>query len=302
VDDKDTSFIIVDNSCNNNSWNTLYKHVHEYLNVAVNEIHILDNIKTYQLNGDCQIILARSPYNGGFAKGNNIGAKVATKIFKPQYLLFTNNDILFNHQIDIKLLTRHMNDKSNIAVVGPKIVGLNGKPQSPAKKVDIYHRWIYPMMLYPLGNYISKISKVVQQSGDTIKNADSGIVYRVMGAFMLCDANKFYECGMFDENTFLYGEEMILSERLEHYGYKVYYEDVVCITHEGGYTTKESHKGVDINGTKRRFESEMYYYHDYCGIGNGIIGIAKALMVIYEFKVKLVRGLSKIKHYLRGND
>lgn len=169
----------------------------------------------FRMDGVCSIILVKSPHNGGFAKGNNLGAKVAQIVFKPEYLLFTNNDILFPEQIDINQLVRHLYESSNIAIVGPKILGLNGKPQSPARQVDIWHRWIYPMLFWPFGYYLKSIGKITQKSGDTIPNAVSGTVYRVMGSFMLCHSQRFFECGMFDENTFLYGEEMILSERLK---------------------------------------------------------------------------------------
>lgn len=294
---EETSFIIIDNSCDTTEHQKLSKKICTWVGYGMTyavTLHTGEVVQKY--DGKCCILLVKNTRNSGFAQGNNLGAHIAKEIFDSKYLLFTNNDILFPQQVDMELLIYHLNSDMNIAVVGPKIVGLNAKPQSPAQKVDIWHRWVYPLIFWPLGNYFSCIRRIVEKSGDTIQNAVPGKVYRVMGSFMLCRTDRFFECGLFDENTFLYGEEMILSERLKSYGYSVYYDNRVEIIHEGGYTTKEKKKGIDLTETKRRFASELYYYQTYIGSKKILCNFIKILFKFYIVKVYIMQILSEFRH------
>lgn len=58
------------------------------------------------------------------------------------------------------------------------------------------------------------------------------------------DAIAFMDAGMFDEYTFLYYEEVILSERLTKIGKRTYYEPSVAALHyeEGSSTTSNEKK------------------------------------------------------------
>ena len=66
---------------------------------------------------------------------------------------------------------------------------------------------------------------------------------------------------MFDPATFLYGEEMILSARMETAGKSVYYYPAVSVLHEHGATTRKYYDKKRIRSMK--FDSEAYYYREY---------------------------------------
>ena len=96
---------------------------------------------------------------------------------------------------------------------------------------------------------------------DYSSTAEEGFHYKIMGSFFMLRMADYITCGMMDEATFLYGEEVILSERLKTVNKKVYYYPGVCVIHEHGATTKKAlgHRG--INGYL--LESLMYYYRTY---------------------------------------
>ena len=225
--------------------------------------------------------------NLGFAKGNNCGFRLANLVCHPKYVLFSNSDILLDETFDIDLLIHKMRKDTRIGVVGPKVTGLDGKPQSPCRELTLYQRWWKKLLLWPLDRMIYKVTLHSVIPSDLIANGAEGTVYRVIGAFMLCDADKFVQSGQFDENTFLYAEELILAERMKANGYCTYYEPKVSLIHEGGYTTKK--QLVPLKKLKQRLQSELYYYHRYKGVPMFAIGLTRVLFAMYEVKVKLLK-------------
>lgn len=225
--------------------------------------------------------------NLGFAKGNNCGFRLANLVCHPKYVLFSNSDILLDETFDIDLLIHKMREDTRIGVIGPKVTGLDGKPQSPCRELPLYQRWWKKLLLWPLDRMIYKVTRHSVIPSDLIANGAEGTVYRVIGAFMLCDADKFVQIGQFDENTFLYAEELILAERMKTTGYCTYYEPKVSLIHEGGYTTGK--QMVPLKKLKQRLQSELYYYHRYKGVPMFGIRLTWVLFALYEVKVKLLK-------------
>ena len=78
---------------------------------------------------------------------------------------------------------------------------------------------------------------------------------------------------MYDENTFLYYEEHIISERIRHRGYNCYYiNDSSGIVHEHAVTTKKFLK--NFKGDNISFKSRIYYVKNYRNCNNIIILLA----------------------------
>jgi GT2 family glycosyltransferase len=69
----------------------------------------------------------------------------------------------------------------------------------------------------------------------------------------------------FDEKTFLYYEESILSEKLINAGYKIMYYPAVSVVHKAGSTVSSYH--TLRNSHNQLFRSERYYFKKYRNIG-----------------------------------
>ena len=293
------SFIIVDNSIEKENYNKLKKELMnnycvekikcEYSNKYISDILQLKILKESKL---INLSIIKSKDNYGFAKGNNIGAKFASEIFKPDFIIFSNNDILFKYKcLNLRNLIKKFTLDDRIALIGPRVVGLDNIQQSPCSERSIWERWNMNSIIWPL-NKIININKL-NTANDTLFINKNSYVYRIIGAFMIFDMNKFLDIGMFDENTFLFAEELIIAERLKKFGYKTFYCDEEVIIHEQGATTKKSI--TNFNKLKIRFNSEMYYYQNYKNINSIKIKISRFLFNQYILKLKLS---SKIKKYL----
>ena len=211
--------------------------------------------------------------NSGFAKGNNIGVDFLTRHFDVDYLLFTNNDIeIIDHDVTEQLIAKMQGD-ARIGVIGPKVVGLDGKCQSPEKMPTFWG----DILWMTWGRFLH-----VKNKNDFDRNtAPEGFYYRVMGSFFLTTCEDYLACGKMDENTFLYAEEMILAERMKTIGKQTYYLPTVSVLHAHGKTIG---KYVNlVRGSKIMYQSVVYYYRTYRTVGALAIFLSKILFYPYIY-------------------
>lgn len=211
--------------------------------------------------GSDQIVfVVPSEENLGFAKGNNLGFQVAMSQGSPETILFSNNDIRINEVGGVERLEQKLSELPDAGIIGPKVIGLDGHLQSPEPFLPFWkrHVWAYWSTLF-----MSKTRRRKSLMLDYADNAAEGWHYRVSGSFFMVKAKDYEACGGMDPATFLYAEEMILSERMKRIGKVVYYYPAVSIVHEHGDTTRKYYDEVKIRQLK--YASDSYYYRTYIG-------------------------------------
>ncbi len=234
------------------------------------------------------IYCAVSDDNLGYAKGNNLGARLAEKLWGDKRLLLSNNDLEFPENIDFEKFENVLNEHCDVAVVGPMVKSPKGVQQSPHEKASIFKSLIfrYPALL--LGG------KAVRLVSDIVKTDEPGRCYWVTGCFMYVDALKFNECGMFDEETFLYGEEKILAEKLLKKNYKMYFLADEIVVHNHGQSVKKSMSL--IKEYEYGIKSQLYYFKEYRGTCKINLALATLSFDIYKKMIVLKERLkSKLK-------
>ena len=223
--------------------------------------------------------------NLGFAKGNNLGAEFLLKHFSINHFLFSNNDIRFIDNNAVEALIDKIDLLPNVGVIGPNIIGVDGRKQSPDPYYSFWARYFWMYWLTP---FMSKNVKIRLFRLNYNEQAQEGVHYRVMGSFFIVKAVDFVACGMMDPNTFLFSEEMILSERMKAIGRDVYFYPAVTIFHEHNLTISKY-----IANKKKfmlRFESECYYYRTYRNVSLLSIFIGK---LSFQFYLSLGRFMNK---------
>lgn len=208
-----------------------------------------------ELEGIVTILPANK--NLGFAKANNLGAEYAIKQ-GADLLLFVNNDIVFTDADVVDRLAAKLAELPSTGIIGPKVVGLDGRLQSPSPKQSFAQRNLLPYW----GKLVYGQRKLREKMQlDFAETASEGPCFVVSGCCFMVKAGAFSEVGMFDPETFLYGEEMILSARMQAAGKSVYYYPEVAVLHEHGATTRKYYDRKRIRSMK--FDSEAYYYRSY---------------------------------------
>ena len=223
--------------------------------------------KNSRIDNKRKVYILHNEENLGFARGNNLAAEFCRKNFNSSFILFTNNDIEFLDNDVVESLVKKIQEIEKAAIIGPKVIGIDGRLQSPEPYESFTKKFIYP--------YVEPF--LFWRSKDESKNkysetAKEGFHYRVMGSFFLCNAEDFFSCGMMDSGTFLYFEECILSERILRIGKGVYYYPNSSVLHVHNQTI-----GKYASFKRQRdlmFDSGVYYFRKYKNVSILLVCIA----------------------------
>ena len=205
----------------------------------------------------CEVLVRE---NDGFAAGCNAGAKALCANRDIDVLLFTNNDIHLASDDVVRRLIEKLEENPSIGIIGPAIIGTDGKRQSPEPYLGLWKRFVWMYLSTP---FLSRKAKRRIFQLDYSEQATEGECYRVMGSFFMCPREAWVQAGGMDPQTFLYAEEPILSERMYKVGRSVYFLPSVTVVHEHGSTIK---KHLDVKKASwLQFRSNAFYYKTYKG-------------------------------------
>jgi GT2 family glycosyltransferase len=174
--------------------------------------------------------------NDGFGAGCNFAVKKA----RGKYFLFVNPDVIFNDN-SIKKFFDFIERNPEVALCSGIQVDENNKPQ--------YSFNNFPNIGWEFREAISRTTdKKIQQLLDE-KLSDKSIkeakVDWVIGACMFVRSDLFKKIGGFDENLFLYYEDVDLQYRLIKLGYKIKILTEVRIYHYQRSSVR-SEEGKDV--------------------------------------------------------
>ena len=115
----------------------------------------------------------------------------------------------------------------------------------------------------------------------------------VMGAFMLLPKEVMLKVGGFDEQIFMYGEDLDLCFRIEQLGLKIFYVPNFAIVHYGGESGKQVWSDAEREGLV--YKAIIYFYRKH--FGNGQLVMARVIFAAGAILRLLVSGFGSI---LRG--
>ena len=208
-------------------------------------------------------------YNAGFARANNAGMKIA----KGDYYLILNADtIILDNAIDksIALL------KTYAGAVGCGVQLLNTDGTTQISGAHFMRGGLNTLLPLPyLGRLIRYLGYKFKSTVPSVQNVQQDIeVDWVVGAYMLVKADVVKQSGMFDEDFFMYAEEIEWCARLRKKGKLILFAEPK-VTHIGGgtsgdyYNTEESENGKNLWNRKGRqiIVSNMVRIRKQFGVG-----------------------------------
>ena len=191
--------------------------------------------------------------NKGYSAGNNIGIKLADYL-NVDAVLIANPDMRFENEKYIYELSKTLFSNEKYFIAASKIVGLDGKDQSPLREASFYEELTWPRYLFPC--VFKNTSFVLSYKKDRVVT-----VPKVMGCCLLLRMNFLKDINYFDENTFLYAEEPILSAQVKQHEGKIVFSPFIEAIHAHIKSTKG-------NSSKRMLlfiKSRKYYLKKYSG-------------------------------------
>lgn len=206
-----------------------------------------------------EIKLIQNKINVGFARANNQAAKLA----KGDILLFLNPDIILTEGAVTNMVT-YLKSHKEIGVLGPKILNMDKTLQYSCRS--------FPDVWTGLFNRYSLITKLVPNNYFTAKylltDFDHNEVREVdwvSGSCMMVSRDIFTKTGLFDENYFLFNEDVDLCKNMVNSGYQTVYYPSAKVYHK----ITSSNNKVDSTIIIKRHLGMSYYFkkHHYKNIG-----------------------------------
>lgn len=160
--------------------------------------------------------------NTGFAKGNNLGIKASDKI--AEFYLFLNTDALVEKETLVKAINFMENNKS-CSVLGCKLKFADGKIQPSAGYLP--NPINTALWMFGLDRFSPK---PVHPKSIMFFKKDRRFDW-VMGAFLFMRREVVEKTRGFDDNFFMYMEEVEWSKRINDNGFEIWYTPSFGITH-----------------------------------------------------------------------
>lgn len=203
------------------------KSVQEAISQIDAEIIVIDNNST---DDSCAMVkklfpnvsLIENKNNFGFSKGNNIAVAQA----KGEYVCILNPDIVVAEDTFIKLL-EFADSKQNLGIIGCRLIDGNGRYLPESKRnIPIVKVAFQKMLGYSKNYYANHLTEF-----------ESGKIKVLVGAIMLMKRNVYNQVNGFDEDYFMYGEDVDLSFKVVKEGFDNYYFGDTTIIHFKGEST-----------------------------------------------------------------
>ena len=229
------------------------------------EIIVVDNNSS---DNSCAMMRSRFPHillvenkeNVGFSKANNQGVKLA----RGEYVCILNPDTAVAEDTFLKVLN-YADSIEDLGAMGVHLMDGTGS-FLPESKRNIPTPGASIMKLMGIGNRYYALH--VPESGQ-------GEIDVLVGAFILLKKNIYEEIGGFDEDYFMYGEDIDFSYKITKKGHKNHYMGSVKVLHYKGESTLKDKNYYDrFYGAMKMFYKKHFRSNI---IINGMVNIGVCL-------------------------
>lgn len=250
------------------------------------EIIVVDNNSD---DDSCEMMKQRFPkiklienrVNSGFPKGNNIGVAVA----QGEYICILNPDTVVAEDTFTKVLAFAERQK-NLGIVGTKLIDGAGNflPESKRGVPTPFVAFTKMIGVYKLFPKVTVLGKYYAQH---VSENETAKVDILVGAFMLMKRDSYQELGGFDENCFMYSDDIDLSYRMLLKGKSNYYYHETTVIHYKGESTIKD--GVYM----KRFQEAMeFFYKKHFKVSRFFSFFMKTGILFFSF-IKMFQGQAK---------
>jgi GT2 family glycosyltransferase len=221
--------------------------------------------------------------NSGFPKGNNTGVAIA----QGEYICILNPDTVVAEDTFTKVLDFAERQK-NLGIVGVKLIDGAGNflPESKRGVPTPFVAFTKMTGLYKLFPKVQGLGKYYAQQ---LSENETGKVDILVGAFMLIKRDLYQELGGFDENCFMYSDDIDLSYRALLKGKSNYYYHETTVIHYKGESTVK-----DSVYMKRFQEAMQFFYKKHFKVSLFFSFFMKTGILFFSF-VKMFQGQAKEK-------
>lgn len=278
----DLSFIIP-------SWNT-----RELLRQCLNSIYknrpnlsfevwVIDNASTDGSVDEIpelfpEVKLVKNSKNLGYAGANNQAARSAEGA---NFLLLNSDTVIHLNAVDE--LFEYLSTHANVAAVGPKLLNGDGSLQISASPGPSLGREFWRLFhldhFIPIGHYPR--SKFITSQPLSVEV--------LLGACIMVKKSVIDQIGLFDEEYFMYSEEVDLCERIRKKGWALHWLPGPEVTHFGGMSTRQDSERMFLE----LYRNKIKFFRKHRGevqteIYRSIIWVSSLVRVFFTSSLSLI--------------
>ena len=262
--------------------------VQNALETIEGEIIVIDNNSQ---DDSCEMMKQRFPNvkliqnneNLGFPKGNNIGVAQA----QGEYICILNPDTVVAEDTFTKVLA-FAQKQSDLGILGCKLIDGTGN-FLPESKRGVPTPWVAFTKITGLYKLFPNSETFGKYYAQHINENQTGKVDILVGAFMLMKRDLYHKLGGFDEDCFMYSDDIDLSYRVLKEGKSNYYFHETTVIHYKGESTIK-----DETYLKRFQEAMNFFYKKHFRVFMIFSLFMKIGIVFFSF-VKMFQGKPRIK-------
>jgi N-acetylglucosaminyl-diphospho-decaprenol L-rhamnosyltransferase len=181
----------------------------------------------------------RNSSNIGFARGNNQAAHAAAA----PLLLMLNNDTRIRPGA-LQTLVRFMDEHSEIVAAGPKLIGVDGKPQRSGRNLPSFAALLHSIQFLKWTGLFLRAQRRYRRAG--FDPQTPGPVAQLAAAALMIRRDRFEHIGGFDEGFAFGVEDVDLCRRLGEFG-AIFYLPAAEIEHLGRISSRANRGWVYRN-------------------------------------------------------
>lgn len=194
--------------------------------------------------------LILNDFNAGFARANNQGAKAATG----RYLLFMNPDMELVENSAEKLV-KFLDENRNVGACTATLFYPDGKIQNNIKRDPTF--WPQFFILLKLHHFLKWLPAVKNYLAKDFDYEKTQVIKQIMGAFVFIRRDLFEKIGGWDEDYWLWWEDVDLCKRIRKAGETIFYTPITKIIH---YEGKSFAQKLSLEKQKRFNRGMLIYF------------------------------------------
>lgn len=270
------------------------------------EVLVVDNNSTDKsieyLQGQFPFVeFISNTVNQGFSKANNQAVEKA----RGKYILFLNPDTIVPEDAFTKCIA-FMEATPDAGALGVQMVDGTGEYLKESKR-GFPSLWVSFCKMSGLTRWFPTSKVLARYYMGHLSNQQNHQVDILSGAFMMVKKAVLDKTGGFDEQFFMYGEDIDLSYRIQQAGFKNYYFADCTIIHFKGESTRKDSKYVRqfykamVQFVQKHFHGELAWF--YTGLLEAVIWLRAAITVVSrEHGERSVKYEGTPAFYLAGDD
>lgn len=207
-------------------------------NLKSSKVFIFDNAAQKNLKIFCKkrgFNYFSSKKNIGFGRGHNYNIKKSYK--KNSYYLILNPDVFLKTK-DVNLCLKLLSSQKSYGLLTPKLTNLDGSTQLICRSIPNLQNFI-TRFLFKTDTYSKRIHKYIESSNK--KNFFLNIPF-IHGACYFIKSDVIKKIGVYDDNFFMYVEDLDLYRRISQRYDTIFYKSVI-VKHK---LARSSHKKLKL--------------------------------------------------------